>query len=126
MRGRNQPRDVPRHRLRQIDPAHDFKQRFQLAPLHLPPLRAALADRRIAECVLPDGERYKTLETLSTVIDALVAGRCNRDAVILALGGGVVGDIAGFAAACYQRGIAFVQLPPCSRRWIPRSAARRV
>jgi len=82
-----------------------------VAPLHLPGLKAALPDRRIATCILPDGERHKTLATAALVFDALVAHRCNRDAVILALGGGVVGDIAGFAAACYQRGIDFVQIP---------------
>jgi len=82
-----------------------------VAALYLPALEAALADRRVATCILPDGERHKTLATASLVFDALVAHRCNRDAVILALGGGVVGDIAGFAAACYQRGIDFVQLP---------------
>jgi len=82
-----------------------------VAPLYLPALKAALPDRRIATCILPDGERHKTLATASLVFDALVAHRCNRDAGILALGAGVLGDIAGFAAACYQRGIAFVQIP---------------
>jgi 3-dehydroquinate synthase len=82
-----------------------------VAPLYLQGLEAALPDRRIATCILPDGERHKTLATAALVFDALVAHRCNRDAVILALGGGVVGDIAGFAAACYQRGIDFVQIP---------------
>ncbi|HLZ99115.1 MAG TPA: 3-dehydroquinate synthase [Steroidobacteraceae bacterium] len=67
--------------------------------------------RRIARCVLPDGERYKTLETVGRVFDALVDARLNRDCTIVALGGGVVGDIAGFAAACYQRGVGYVQIP---------------
>jgi 3-dehydroquinate synthase len=66
---------------------------------------------RIAHCVLPDGERYKTLETVGRVFDALVGAGLNRDSTILALGGGVVGDIAGFAAACYQRGVGYVQVP---------------
>jgi len=70
-----------------------------------------MAARRIARCVLPDGEQYKTLETVGRVFDALVGARLNRDSTILALGGGVVGDIAGFAAACYQRGVGYVQLP---------------
>ena len=61
--------------------------------------------------VLPDGEQYKTLEVLGRVFDALVAARLNRDACVVALGGGVVGDMAGFAAACYQRGVDFVQVP---------------
>ncbi|MBM5812897.1 MAG: 3-dehydroquinate synthase [Gammaproteobacteria bacterium] len=82
-----------------------------VAPLWLPRLRAALPGRRLGECRLPDGEEHKTLATLARVFDALVAGRYNRDCRILALGGGVVGDIAGFAAACYQRGVDFVQLP---------------
>jgi 3-dehydroquinate synthase len=82
-----------------------------VAPLYSSRLRSALPGRRLAECILPDGERYKTLATVGLVLDALVAQRCNRDAVVLALGGGVVGDIAGFAAACYQRGISFVQVP---------------
>lgn len=82
-----------------------------VAPLYLQKLRQGLADRRIAECVLPDGERHKTLATVARVLDALVEARLNRDATVLALGGGVVGDIAGFAAACYQRGVAYVQIP---------------
>ena len=82
-----------------------------VAQLYLPPLRESFADRRIAECVLADGEQYKTLQTAGLVFDALVAKRMNRDAVILALGGGVIGDIAGFAASCYQRGIGYVQVP---------------
>jgi 3-dehydroquinate synthase len=61
--------------------------------------------------VLPDGETYKTLATVNKVFDALTAERMNRDAAIIALGGGVVGDISGFAAACYQRGIDYIQVP---------------
>ncbi len=82
-----------------------------VARLYLPTLRAALDGRRVSECILADGEQHKTLETAGRVFDALVGGRLNRDAVVLALGGGVVGDIAGFAAACYQRGIGCVQIP---------------
>jgi 3-dehydroquinate synthase len=74
-------------------------------------LTAGLAGRRIAECILPDGEQHKTLQTAGWVFDALIAKKMNRDAAVLALGGGVIGDIAGFAAACYQRGIGYVQLP---------------
>ena len=62
-------------------------------------------------CVLPGGEQQKTLGNVATIIDALVGARVNRDGAVLALGGGVIGDIAGFAAASYQRGIAIVQLP---------------
>ena len=82
-----------------------------VAPLYLERLRDSLPGRRIGECVLPDGERHKTLRTAAVVFDALVARKLNRDATLVALGGGVVGDIGGFAAACYQRGIACVQIP---------------
>jgi len=82
-----------------------------VAPLYLARVVRALADRRVETTLLPDGERYKTLETMGRVLDALVAARMNRDACVLALGGGVVGDIAGFAAACYQRGVGYVQVP---------------
>jgi 3-dehydroquinate synthase len=82
-----------------------------VAPLYLARLRAALPGRRIAECVLPDGEQHKTLQTAGLVFNSLVDARLNRDATVLALGGGVVGDIAGFSAACYQRGVGYVQVP---------------
>jgi 3-dehydroquinate synthase len=82
-----------------------------IAPLYLAPLTQALGARRIGSVVLPDGEQYKTLDGFAKILDALVTGRFNRDAAVLALGGGVVGDMAGFAAACYQRGIDYVQLP---------------
>jgi 3-dehydroquinate synthase len=82
-----------------------------VAELYLPGLVANLGARHIAECILPDGEQYKTLETVGRVLDALVAARLNRDAIVLALGGGVIGDIAGFAASCYQRGVRYVQIP---------------
>ncbi len=82
-----------------------------VARLYLAKLRATLGERSIAECILPDGEQHKTLQTAGWVFDALVGNRLNRDATLLALGGGVVGDIAGFVAACYQRGIGYVQIP---------------
>ena len=82
-----------------------------VAHLYLEKLMGGLAGRRIAECILPDGEQHKTLQTAGWVFDALVGNKMNRDATVLALGGGVVGDIAGFAAACYQRGIGYAQLP---------------
>jgi 3-dehydroquinate synthase len=82
-----------------------------VAALYLERLRASLSERRTVVCVLPDGERYKTLDTAARVFDALVGAKLNRDATVLALGGGVVGDIAGFAAACYQRGVGYVQVP---------------
>jgi 3-dehydroquinate synthase len=83
----------------------------KVAPLYLDQLRRGLAGRRVEHVALPDGERYKTLDTLSRVLDALVEHRMNRDACVAALGGGVVGDMAGFAAACYQRGVDYVQFP---------------
>ena len=82
-----------------------------VARLYLAKLTDNLASRRVAECILPDGEQHKTLQTAGWVFDALVGQKMNRDATVLALGGGVVGDIAGFVAACYQRGVGYVQLP---------------
>ncbi|MGB6356766.1 MAG: 3-dehydroquinate synthase [Steroidobacteraceae bacterium] len=82
-----------------------------VARLYLEKLMDGLAGRRVAECILPDGEQHKTLQTAGWVFDALVGKKMNRDATVLALGGGVVGDIAGFAAACYQRGVGYVQIP---------------
>jgi 3-dehydroquinate synthase len=84
-----------------------------VAPLYLAPLRGALesAGARVTEILVPDGEQAKNWDTLDRVIDALLAARCGRDALLIALGGGVVGDLAGFAAAVYQRGIEFIQVP---------------
>jgi 3-dehydroquinate synthase len=83
----------------------------RVAPLYAERVRSALSGRRIVEVVLPDGEEHKTLATASRVFDVLVANRYGRDATVLALGGGVIGDLAGFVAATYQRGIGLVQLP---------------
>ena len=83
-----------------------------VAPLYLDRLRPALADAAGVDThVIADGERHKTLDTFAAIQDALVARRVGRDGVVIALGGGVVGDIAGFAAACYQRGVDFLQVP---------------
>jgi 3-dehydroquinate synthase len=82
-----------------------------VARLYLAKLTDSLAGRKLAECLLPDGEQHKTLQSAGWVFDALIAKKMNRDATVLALGGGVVGDIAGFVAACYQRGIGYVQIP---------------
>ncbi|HEY3849551.1 MAG TPA: 3-dehydroquinate synthase [Steroidobacteraceae bacterium] len=82
-----------------------------VARLYLQRLREGLGGRNISECILPDGEQHKTLQTAGWVFDELVGKKLNRDGIVLALGGGVVGDIAGFAAACYQRGIGYVQIP---------------
>ena len=84
-----------------------------VAPLYLARLTAALegAGVTVANVVLPDGEAYKNWETLNLVFDALLAGRAERKTTLIALGGGVIGDMTGFAAACYQRGVPFVQIP---------------
>ena len=82
-----------------------------VAPIYLARVEAAFAERKPRSLILPDGEQYKNLEGLGRIVDELIEGGFHRDACILALGGGVIGDLAGFAAACYQRGIDFVQLP---------------
>jgi len=84
-----------------------------LAPLYLGPLSRALEARGIGvmTVLLPDGEAHKNWETLNKIFDALIENRCERKTTLLALGGGVIGDLAGFAAAVYQRGVPFVQIP---------------
>ena len=82
-----------------------------IAPLYLPKLRVGLQGTRITEIIVKDGEQAKSWQTLNSVFDALLKARCGRDTLIVALGGGVIGDLAGFAAAIYQRGIDFVQVP---------------
>jgi len=82
-----------------------------VAPLYLDKLKANLASSDTRTVELPDGEEFKTLATAGIVLDALIGGGANRDTTVVALGGGVVGDIAGFAAACYMRGVAFIQVP---------------
>jgi 3-dehydroquinate synthase len=82
-----------------------------VAPLYLDRVQASLQGFNTATVILPDGEQYKTLDTLNTIFTALLEHRFNRGCTLVALGGGVVGDITGFAAACYQRGVAFLQVP---------------
>jgi 3-dehydroquinate synthase len=83
-----------------------------VAPLYLQRLRAALGEgHRVSEVILPDGEEHKTLATLERIFDCALTDRHSRATTIIALGGGVVGDMAGFAAASYQRGVAFLQIP---------------
>jgi 3-dehydroquinate synthase len=100
-------------RLAGLLPARDLLlvSNTTVAPLYADQVRSALKDRRIVDVRLPDGEQYKTLEYMQQVLDVAVANRFARDCIVVALGGGVVGDLAGFAAACYQRGVAFAQLP---------------
>lgn len=84
-----------------------------IAPLYLAPLQAALeaAGVAVTPVILPDGEAYKTWETLNLIFDALLGARAERKTTLIALGGGVIGDMTGFAAACYQRGAPFIQIP---------------
>ncbi|WP_371325537.1 3-dehydroquinate synthase [Dechloromonas sp. ZY10] len=84
-----------------------------VAPLYLARLQASLAAAGVESfaAILPDGERYKTWETLNLIFDALLGAHCERGTTLVALGGGVVGDMGGFAAACYQRGMPFIQVP---------------
>ncbi|WP_151979967.1 3-dehydroquinate synthase [Acinetobacter guerrae] len=70
-----------------------------------------LLGKKIATCILPDGEKYKNLENLNLIFNALLEAGFNRDCTVLALGGGVIGDMAGFASACFQRGVYFIQVP---------------
>jgi 3-dehydroquinate synthase len=94
-------------------PSRDFLlvSNTTVGPLYADAVRRALHDRNIVDVRLPDGEQYKSMDYVSRVLDVMVANRFGRDCMVLALGGGVVGDLAGFAAACYQRGVAFAQLP---------------
>lgn len=85
----------------------------RVAPLHAEKVRLAMAERdvKLHEVVLPAGERHKTMDSLCAVLDAAVEARLDRTSTVMALGGGVVGDVAGFAASCYARGVGFVQMP---------------
>ena len=84
-----------------------------VAPLYLEHYVEALQqlEKNVATCILPDGEKYKNIEHLNLIFDALLEAGFNRDCMVLALGGGVIGDMAGFASACFQRGVYFVQVP---------------
>jgi 3-dehydroquinate synthase len=82
-----------------------------VAPLYLAQVESALSGYRVASVVLPDGEQYKTLDVLDRVYTALLEQRFDRGCTLVALGGGVVGDMTGFAAASYQRGVDFIQVP---------------
>ena len=82
-----------------------------VAPLYLDRVRRTLSDCVVAECILPDGEAFKDLAHLDQIFTALLSHRFNRDCTLVALGGGVVGDMTGFAAAAYQRGVDFIQIP---------------
>ncbi|WP_221074945.1 3-dehydroquinate synthase [Agarivorans aestuarii] len=83
----------------------------KVAPLYLEQLLACLSQYQADVVTLPDGEQYKNLDTLNLIFSELLAQQHSRDTTIVALGGGVIGDMAGFAAACYQRAVPFVQVP---------------
>lgn len=84
-----------------------------VAPLYLEKVSKPLRDAgiQVIEIILPDGEKYKNSETLNTIYDALIESRCERNTTMIALGGGVVGDLTGYAAATYLRGVPFIQIP---------------
>ena len=83
-----------------------------VAPLYLERLKGSLGgELDVREVILPDGEHTKTLASVERIWDALLAAGFNRRCTLVALGGGVIGDMAGYAAACYQRGVAFIQVP---------------
>ncbi|XOV79691.1 MAG: 3-dehydroquinate synthase [Aestuariibacter sp.] len=82
-----------------------------VAPLYLKKILSALSEFTVESIIIPDGEQYKTLETYEFIMSKLLAMAAARDTTLLALGGGVVGDITGFVAATYQRGIPFIQIP---------------
>lgn len=84
-----------------------------VAPLYLDKLSQALqaAGVTVIQIILPDGEAYKNTETLNTIYDVLLQNRCERSTTLIALGGGVIGDLTGYAAATYLRGVPFIQIP---------------
>ena len=82
-----------------------------IAPLYLESIHKLTTNYKNIDVILPDGEEYKTMDTLGQVHTEMLSARCDRKTTLIALGGGVVGDISGFAAASYQRGINFIQVP---------------
>lgn len=116
---RSYPIYIGRHLLARADLLTPFIRGKQVlivsnetvAPLYLDALTATLSAYHCVTVILPDGEQYKTLDSLSRIIDAALGHKLNRQVTLIALGGGVVGDITGFAAAVYQRGVNFIQIP---------------
>ncbi|MDH5358687.1 MAG: 3-dehydroquinate synthase, partial [Gammaproteobacteria bacterium] len=82
-----------------------------IAPYYLQKVLDLLPDYRCESVILPDGEQFKNLEVLNQIFDKLIAQHYSRQVTLIALGGGVIGDMTGFAAACYQRGVPFIQIP---------------
>ena len=82
-----------------------------VAPLYIDKVKSLLTDFEVCEVILPDGEQYKNLDTVNQIFTSLLENRFDRSSTLIALGGGVIGDMTGFAAACYQRGVNFIQIP---------------
>jgi len=82
-----------------------------VAPLYLNRVLARLEGKQVATVILSDGESYKSMDSAMAIFDELLASKFSRNATLIALGGGVIGDLTGFAAACYQRGVPFIQIP---------------
>lgn len=84
-----------------------------IAPLYMARVHDSLEEAgwQVSECILADGERYKTMDSFGFIMDALMDSKLSRNEPVIALGGGVVGDMSGFAASCYRRGIPFIQVP---------------
>ena len=82
-----------------------------VAPLYLTKVKQAFAAFQVCDVILPDGEEFKNLSVLNQIFDALLQHHFERKCTLVALGGGVIGDMTGFAAACYQRGVPFIQIP---------------
>jgi len=85
-----------------------------IAPLYLEKVKKAFTAYDVQTVILPDGEQYKNLDELNTIFDALLDAKFDRTCTLVALGGGVIGDMTGFAAASYQRGVNFIQIPTIS------------
>ena len=83
----------------------------KIAPLYLDVVLESCKKLNCKVKVLPDGEQYKNISTIESIYSSLLEHHCDRDTTLIALGGGVVGDMTGFAAATYQRGINFIQVP---------------
>ncbi len=102
----------PTHILKHIPGKHVFIiSNEKVAPLYLDQVLSRCKKLSCEFKILPDGEQYKNLNTMETIYNSLLEQHCDRDTTLIALGGGVVGDITGFAAATYQRGVHFIQIP---------------
>jgi 3-dehydroquinate synthetase len=83
----------------------------KIAPLYLKVIEEHLVEHSYKTFVLPDGEPYKSLDSLNQIITTLIENKYSRTCTLIALGGGVIGDLTGFAASCYQRGVKYIQIP---------------